>query len=61
MLNTGTAAADLTIHWDRLWTVQGKFNVRDVWAKKAVGDNSKPYTAHVESHDVVVFRLTPAK
>lgn len=61
MLNTGAAAADLTMHWNRLWTVQGKFNVRDVWAKKAVGDNSKPYTVKVGSHDVVLFRLTPIK
>ena len=61
MLNTGTAAADLTVHWDKLWTIHGKFNVRDVWAKKAIGDDAKPYTARVESHDVVVFRLTPAQ
>ncbi len=60
-LNTGTAAADLTIEWDALWTIHGKFNVRDVWAKKAVGDNSKPYTTRVESHDVALFRLTSAK
>lgn len=60
-LNTGTTAADLTIHWNRLWTIHGKFNVHDVWAKKAVGDTSKPYTTHVESHDVVLLRLTPAK
>jgi alpha-galactosidase len=60
-LNTGTTAADLTIHWNRLWTIHGKFNVHDVWAKKAVGDTSKPYTTRVESHDVVLLRLTPAK
>jgi alpha-galactosidase len=61
MLNTGTAAADLTVHWDRLWTIHGKMQVRDVWAKKDLGDNSKPFTAHVDSHDVVLFRLAPLK
>jgi alpha-galactosidase len=61
MLNTGTVAADLTMHWSSLWTVQGKFTVRDVWAKKSIGDNSKPYTVRVASHDVVLFRLTPIK
>jgi len=61
MLNTGTAAADLTVDWNRLWTIHGHYDLRDVWAKKAVGDNSKPYTARVASHDVVLFRLTPAK
>ena len=59
MLNTGTAAADLTLNWNLLWTVQGKFAVRDVWAKSPVGDTSKPYTARVGAHDVVLFRLNP--
>jgi len=61
MLNTGTTAADLTVDWNRLWTIHGRYDLRDVWAKKAVGDNSKPYTARVASHDVILFRLTPAK
>jgi len=49
------------VHWDRLWTVQGKFTVRNVWAKAAAGDTSKPYTLRVDSHDVALFRLTPIK
>jgi alpha-galactosidase len=60
-LNTNSAAADITVEWKRLWTIQGKFQVRDVWAKKPAGDTSKPYTARVDSHDVLLFRLTPEK
>jgi alpha-galactosidase len=60
-LNTNAAAAELTVHWDRLWTIQGQFQVRDVWAKKPAGDNTKPYTAKVDAHDVLLFRLTPLK
>jgi alpha-galactosidase len=60
-LNTGTDAADLTIEWPQLWTIRGKFALRDIWAKKAVGDTSKPYTARVASHDVAFLRLTPVK
>jgi alpha-galactosidase len=59
LLNTGTSAADLTVHRNRLWTIHGKFNVHDVWTKKAAGDTSKPYTIHVESHDVALLRLAP--
>ena len=55
------AAADLTMDWSQLWTIQGKFSAHDVWAKKAAGDTTKPYTAKVESHDVLLFRLTPEK
>ena len=60
-LNTHSAAADITVEWDRLWTIQGKFNVHDVWAKKSAGDTTKPFKAHVDSHDVLLFRLTPQK
>jgi alpha-galactosidase len=58
-LNTSQAAADLTIEWDRLWFLHGRYALRDVWAKKAAGDTSKAFTAHVESHDVALLRLTP--
>ena len=60
-LNTHTAAADITVEWNRLWTIQGKFQVHDVWANKAAGDTSKSYKARLDSHDVVLFRLTPEK
>ena len=39
----------------------GKFAVRDVWAKKDLGTTRENRTDHVESHDVVLFRLTPVK
>jgi alpha-galactosidase len=61
-LNTGPAAADLTIEWDRLgWFLHGTFGLRDVWAKKPVGDTTKPYTTRVDSHGVTLLRLTPVK
>ena len=60
-LNTSDAAADLTVRWDQLWTIPGRFSVRDLWTKKDVGDNSQPYTARVDPHDVLLFRLTPVK
>ncbi|HTL68778.1 MAG TPA: glycoside hydrolase family 27 protein [Lacunisphaera sp.] len=58
-LNTSAAAADLTIEWPTLWMIHGDYELRDLWAKKAVGDNAKPYTARVDSHDVILLRLTP--
>ncbi len=61
LLNLGTAPADLTIEWNRLWTIHGNYTVRDVWAKKAVGDTTKPYTTNLASHDVALLRLTPTK
>jgi alpha-galactosidase len=60
-LNTGTTTADLTIEWDRLWTIRGPFTVRDLWTKKSAGDTSKPAPFRVDAHDVVLLRLTPVK
>jgi len=60
-LNTGPAAADLTVEWKRLWPMSGDFQVNDVYAKRSVGDTGKSYTARVDSHDVLLFRLTPVK
>jgi alpha-galactosidase len=62
-LNTSDAPADLTIHWDRLWTIQGVRRLHDVWANQDAGDTSKPTVARgVASHDVVLFRVSaPAK
>jgi alpha-galactosidase len=60
-LNTSGAAADLTVEWKRLWTIQGNFSVHDVWANKPAGDTGKSLTARVDSHDVLLFRLTPEK
>jgi alpha-galactosidase len=60
-LNTSPASADLTVEWNRLWTIQGQYSVQDLWAKKSAGDTAKPYTARVDSHDVMLFRLTPKK
>jgi alpha-galactosidase len=61
VLNTGPSPADLRVEWDRLdWFLKGgTFRLRDVWAKKPVGDTTKSYVAHVESHDVALLRLTP--
>jgi len=61
VLNTSSTAADLKVEWSRLWTIQGKFTVHDVWANQPAGDTGKPLTARVDSHDVLLFRLTPAK
>jgi alpha-galactosidase len=60
-LNTNSAAADITVEWKRLWTIQGNFKVQDVWAKKPAGDTNKSITVRLDSHDVALYRLTPLK
>jgi alpha-galactosidase len=61
VLNTGASAADITTDWSAIPILNGQYSVRDVWAKKDLGTTSAPRTDHVESHDVMLFRLTPLK
>lgn len=63
VLNTSSSTADLTVEWSLFnWILKGKtYTLRDVWAKSAAGDTSKPFVAHLESHDVALLRLTPVK
>ncbi len=61
LLNKGTAAADLPVDFPAMWVFGGKYNVRDVWAKKDVGTNDKVLTVHLEPHDAALLRLTPVK
>jgi alpha-galactosidase len=59
-LNTAPTTSDITIHWDRIWPLGGKaYTVRDLWAKTDLGDTSKSLTKNLDSHDVVLVRLTP--
>jgi alpha-galactosidase len=60
VLNTAQAAADLTVDWAYFhWVLHGTYEIRDIWAKRTVGDTSKPFIARVESHDIAMLRLKP--
>ncbi len=58
VLNTGATAADLTTDWSAIPIIDREYAVRDVWAKKNLGTTRTPRTDHVESHDVMLFRLS---
>lgn len=60
-LNTAQARTDLTVDWHRFHFLRGEYDVRDLWAKTSLGDTSRPHTASVDSHDVLLVRLTPKK
>jgi alpha-galactosidase len=60
VLNTSSAAADITVEWERLhWFLHGTHEIRDLWAKKPLGNTSQPLTAKIDTHDVLFMRLTP--
>lgn len=58
-LNTSRTAADLTIDWNQLWFLKGRYNLHDIWANQDAGTTDHATVAHVQSHDVILLRLTP--
>ncbi len=60
-LNTAPTKATIKVEWHRLWTIQGKHTVRDIWNKKDVGTTDTDFSAELESHDVAFFHLKPVQ
>jgi alpha-galactosidase len=58
VLNTTSAPAEVTINWKDLIFLNGVYTSRDLWEKKEIGTTEKNYTAKVDSHDVLVLRLS---
>ncbi len=60
LFNRSGAAADVTVNCvDIGYPARVSAGVRDLWAKKDLGKFSGNYTAKVESHGVVMVRVTP--
>ena len=61
LLNTGPAEADLSVDFPSMWVFGGKFNVRDIWDQRDVGQNDRVFTKRLAPHDVALLRLTKVK
>ena len=60
LLNRGTAATNITANWSDFGLDPSKeADVRDLWKMKDLGSMKGSVTAMVESHGVVVFKITP--
>jgi alpha-galactosidase len=62
MLNDSASDAQMSLAWADLPALAGKtYKVRDLWAKKDIGTTKDNYAGNVVSHDVALFRLSPAQ
>jgi alpha-galactosidase len=62
LLNPTAASKQTKLNWKDLTFLNGrKYLVRDLWAQKDLGDTSTDFSGEIASHDVALFRLTPAK
>ena len=60
LLNRGPAAVNITASWSDFGLDADKeADVRDLWKMKDLGSMRGRVTAQVESHGVVVFKITP--
>lgn len=71
-LNRSTKPINVNFAWNEHTIVDSIFNkaadfktttysIRDLWAKKNIGNTSKDFTAIVPAHDVIMLKLTPIK
>lgn len=62
VLNPTTASEHIKLDWKDLTFLAGrKYLVRDLWAGQDLGDTNTSFSGEIASHDVALFRLTPAK
>ncbi len=62
MLNDSTSDTQMSLAWADIPVLAGKtYKVRDLWAKKDLGTTKDNFSGNVVSHDVALFRLSPAE
>jgi alpha-galactosidase len=60
LLNRTGAEANITVSWTDIgYPVHVPAKVRDLWAKKDLGENTGSFSASVPSHGVVMVRIEP--
>jgi alpha-galactosidase len=60
LLNRGSAEREISVNWDQIgYPAHLSAAVRDLWAHKDLGKFSGKFSAPVESHAVVMVRVSP--
>jgi alpha-galactosidase len=60
-LNTGDNPMNIKINWNHLPFLRGSYKIRDLWEKKDLGKTDNTFIKKIESHDVVLVKLSPEK
>jgi len=60
LLNRGASSHEITVSWEQIgYPAHLSAAVRDLWAHKDLGKFTGKFSAPVESHAVVMLRVTP--
>lgn len=60
-LNIGDNSMNIQINWNHLPFLRGRYIIRDLWQKKNLGRTGNAFIRKIESHDVVLVKLSPVK
>lgn len=61
VLNTGPEREEIEFDWNKVDALGGKYSIRDPWDKKDAGTTDAPFRHKIDSHDVVLLRMSPVK
>jgi alpha-galactosidase len=59
--NSGDQAFTQRINWPHFTFLKGRFEVKDVWKNQVIGTTGKNFDVKIDSHDVLLVKLTPIK
>ncbi len=60
LLNRGASETNMTVNWPDLgYPAHLKAGVRDLWAKKDLGEKNGSFSSQVPSHGVLMLRIRP--
>lgn len=56
--NSGAERMTLRVNWEHFTMMKGRYTIKDIWQKKIIGETDKRYEFEIDSHDVILLRLT---
>jgi alpha-galactosidase len=59
--NSGEQSYMQRINWSHFTFLKGEYEVKDIWKNKVIGTTSKNLEVNIESHDVLLIKLTLIK
>jgi alpha-galactosidase len=59
--NTGDQSFTQRINWKHFSFLKGEYDIKDIWKNQIIGTTSKNLDVNIDSHDILLFKLTPKK
>jgi alpha-galactosidase len=60
IFNSGEDILKVRLNWSHFSFLKGRYEIRDLWKTEDIGTTKEIYTGEIASHDVILFKLSPA-